>query len=73
MNRRTGYKQKYNQQTYASHLYRVRHDTDLAAKLADFKEQGRSLNWLITELLCDHFGVAIPHRYKFEREVTKII
>jgi len=54
-------KRRYNKTAYATHLYVFRKNSDLAECIREFKShKGTSLNYLITKLLSEHFGVSIP-------------
>ena len=54
-------KRRYNKKAYATHLYVFRKNSELAECIFEFKShQSTSLNYLITKLLSDHFGVPIP-------------
>ena len=65
----TRQKKIYNRKNYITHLYRCRIDSDLADRIAGYKEDGQSLNQLIGELLAEHFGVPLPMKYYTTREV----
>jgi len=57
----TNTKRKYNSSAYATHLYSYRKNSDFGARVAEFKaEKGTSLNYLITKLLAEHWGVNVP-------------
>ena len=56
---------KYNKATYANHMFRVRKDSQLEEKIQEMIAQGHSLNWLLTELICKHLDVPIPHKCRF--------
>lgn len=58
-------KQKYNKKAYSNHMFRVRKDSALEDRIQAMIADRQSVNWLITELLCDHFNVPIPHKYRF--------
>ena len=63
MRNRTKEKRAYNRRTYATKLFRYRTDSELAERLAVFADSGdRSINLLITNLLCDFFNIGLPHR-----------
>ena len=66
-------KTKYNQRTYATHVLRVRKDSDLADRIAGYKADGFSLNQLVMELLAAHFGTELPMKYYFERRVEPLV
>lgn len=54
-------KRKYNKSAYATHLYSYRKNSDFGQRVRDFKaENGTSLNYLITKLLAEHWGVSVP-------------
>ena len=51
-------KDKYNETTYARYTLRVRKDSDLYDEIEKFKKRkGTSLNYLLTKLLKEHFGI----------------
>ena len=52
-----------------THLYRVRTDSDLADRIAGYKEDGHSLTQLISELLAAHFNTALPMKLYTERTI----
>jgi len=54
-----------NKSPYASHILRVRNESDLEDKIQSHIAEGNSLNWLVTELLCDYFKTSIPHKCRF--------
>jgi len=56
---------KYNKSAYANHMFRVRKDSQLEEKIQSMIAEGHSLNWLLTELICSHFNVPIPHKCRF--------
>ena len=66
-------KRSYNAATYNSHIYRIRKGCALDDRVSGYKACGGSMNWLITELLCRHFDVPMPHRYRFDRIVTPLV
>jgi len=54
-------KRRYNKTAYITHLYVFRKNSELAECILEFKShKGTSLNYLITELLSQHFGVSVP-------------
>ena len=65
----TEQKRNYNRRNYMTHLYRVRLDSDLADRLAGYKEDGHSLTQLMSELLAAHFDVALPMKYYTEHTI----
>ena len=67
----TQQKAKYNRDTYMSHLYRCRIDSDLADRLCEYKADGYSLNQLISILLAEHFKVPPPMRIYIERQIME--
>jgi len=56
---------KYNRKAYTNHMFRIHKGSDLEDRVRALIEERQSLNWLITELLCKHFDVPIPHKYRF--------
>ena len=63
MRDKTGAKRAYNRRTYTTKLFRYRTDSELAERLAAFADSGdRSINLLITNLLCDFFNIGLPHK-----------
>lgn len=46
-------------------MFRVRKDSILEDRIQAMIAQGHSLNWLLTELICNHLNVPIPHKYRF--------
>lgn len=68
----SAYSLRYQRDNYHKYPFRVRKGTDLSEALDAYRAKGGSINWLITELMCEHFGVDMPHRYRFDREVTQI-
>ena len=57
----TGSKRKYNKGAYATHLYSYRKNSEFGERVRNFKAaKGTSLNYLITKLLSEHWGVPIP-------------
>jgi predicted HicB family RNase H-like nuclease len=70
----TAYKRKFNRVTYKSYLLRVRRKSDLNALLEAHAAQGEtSVNFLVTELLCSHFGCKLPHREYLRTKRERII
>ena len=66
--------EKRNAKTYTDYRFRVRKDSDLAKLLEDHIENGEvSLNFLMTELLCEHFKCKLPHREYLRTKRIKII
>jgi predicted HicB family RNase H-like nuclease len=58
----TASKEKYNAKSYERYTFRVRKNSDLNNEITNFmKLKGSSLNYLVTKLLCEHFGVAVPN------------
>ena len=54
-------KRRYNKESYATHLYVYRKNSELFECIKEFKSKnGTSLNYLITKLLSEHFDVPIP-------------
>ena len=54
-------KRKYNKGAYATHLYAYRKNSEFGERVKEFKaRKGTSLNYLITKLLAEHWGVSIP-------------
>ena len=64
---------RYNAATYRGHMYRVRKGCELDDRLGEYIADGQSVNWLITELLCQYFDVPMPHRYRFVRHVSPLV
>ena len=70
------YKQKYdnqyNSRKYKSYLLRIRNDSELAKRVEEHVDIGRtSLNFLVTRLLCDYFDIPLPHkRYEVRTILT---
>ena len=63
LNPKTIEKRKHNRRTYQGYTFRVRRGSDLATQLEEYAQYGEtSVNFLMTELLCKHFGCALPHR-----------
>ena len=56
---------RYNKKTYSNYMFRVRKDSQLEVKIQSMIAEGHSLNWLLTELICNHLSVPMPHRYRF--------
>ena len=56
---------RYNKKTYSNYMFRVRKDSELEVKIQSMIAEGHSLNWLLTELICNHLGVPMPYRYRF--------
>jgi len=56
---------KYNKKAYTNRMFRVHKGSDLDDRICAHMEEGHSLNWLITELLCEYFKVPIPHKVRF--------
>jgi len=55
-------KAKYDKNTYATHLYKYRKNSELGQRIKEFKsKKGTSFNFLVTKLLCEHFDVPFPH------------
>lgn len=49
-------KDKYNENAYARYSIRIRKDSDLYENIENFmSKNGTSLNYLVTELLKEHF------------------
>jgi len=57
--------EKYNKKAYTKYTFRAHKGSALEDKIQAMIADGHSLNWLITELLCNHFNVPIPHKYRF--------
>jgi hypothetical protein len=54
-------KRRYNKKAYATHLYSYRKNSEFGRKLGEFKStKGTSLNFLITQLLAEHWDVPVP-------------
>lgn len=54
-------KAKYNENAYAQYILRVRKRSELNGAIKEFmSRKGTSLNYLITELLCNRFDVMMP-------------
>jgi len=69
---KTAEKTRYNRKAYTSHIFRVRNDVELAERLAVFKSEGNSLNYLINCLLYAYFNIeGSPVRYRYERTVVQ--
>jgi hypothetical protein len=51
----------YDLKTYQDYKIRIRRKSDLNSRVAEYKQAGHSLNHLITDLLCKHFGEPFPH------------
>jgi len=51
----------YNKKTYQDYRLRIRKDSDINARMTEYKNQGNSMNYLLTKLLCEHFGEPFPH------------
>ena len=64
MNKKTQKAKNYNSDNYTKYSFRVRNGSKLGDKLDAYVETGEySVNFLITKLLCEHFGVELPHKY----------
>ena len=64
MNSHTQKAKKYNIANYKRYAFRVRNGTALCKKLEEYHEEGEySVNFLITKLLCEHFGTDLPNIY----------
>ena len=62
-------KDERNRATYSSHLVRVRRDSLLAVRIAEYVSDGQSFNHLVNCLLADYFNVPLPYRQYLHREV----
>ena len=71
LNSKTIEKRKHNRKTYRTYIFRVRRESDLEGLLLKHAQEGEtSVNFLVTEVLCNHFGCALPHReYSVYRRV----
>ena len=71
LNPKTIEKRKHNRKTYRSYIFRVRRDSDLERLLLNHAAEGdTSVNFLMTDALCDYFGCARPHReYKVRKHI----
>jgi len=56
---------KYNKKAYTNRMFRTHKGSALDDRIQAHMEDGHSLNWLITELLCNHFDVPIPHKFRY--------
>ena len=63
LNAKTIEKRKHNRKTYRSYIFRVRRGSDLEGLLLKYADEGEtSVNFLMTEALCNHLGCSLPHR-----------
>jgi len=69
---RTRAKTRHNRRKYKTILFRVPKDSELAARLCAQSENGESVNYLITRLLCEFYDVKPPQK-KFIRRKTRRI
>ena len=54
-------KRKYNKSAYSTHLYAYRKNSEFGECVEEFKaRKGTSLNFLITQLLAEHWDVPVP-------------
>jgi hypothetical protein len=65
-------KARYNRRKYKTILYRVPRDSELAARLCAQCDNGESVNFLITRLLCEFYGVKPPQKTYITRETRPI-
>jgi len=68
---KTAEKARFNRKVYQAHIFRIRLDSDLAERVAVFKAEGNSLNYLINCLLADYFDTSNPARRRTERLIIK--
>ena len=67
-------KQIYNAKTYNSFILRVRRDSALCKCMRDYSKTAEvSISFLLTKLLCDHFGCGFPHREYVRRKIISVI
>jgi len=66
--------QKYNKETYKTYIIRVRGDSALESRLEEYLANGEtSVNFLVNQLLCEHFDVPLHHKWYETRKVTRLI
>jgi hypothetical protein len=63
---------RYNRRKYKTILFRVPKDSELAAKLCAQRENGESVNYLLTRLLCDFYGVKPPQEKYVVRTTRRL-
>jgi hypothetical protein len=70
----TAGKGKYNSKTYKSFILRVRRNSELAKHMKQHSETAEvSISFLLTQLLCNYFACAFPHREYIRRRVIRTI
>jgi len=60
-------KNRANRKKYKSVLYRVAKGSDLERAITEQTCNGVSVNYLISSLLAEHYGVKIPQRSYYRR------
>lgn len=69
---RTRNKRRYNEANYDEFMVRIRRDSDLADRVAAHRQDGQSINSLVTRLLAAHFDVPVPFKWFEYRRVKAI-
>jgi hypothetical protein len=74
MQSKTAEKGKYNRKTYDVYIFRVRRESQLAARLREHVAEGEtSVTFLITIGLCFFLGCPVPHRKYTRTQRTRLI
>jgi hypothetical protein len=70
--RRTEQTKAWNKRNYRERSIRLHRGSDLDDRLGTFIATGGSLNYLITDLLANHFDVPNPYKRIHTRHVVQI-
>jgi len=59
---------RYNNKAYRHFHYRLHAGSNLHDRVSAYQEDGGSLNFLITDLLAQHFNVDNPYKYQYVKK-----